>query len=74
MRPEPQSTSELSLQIAGLHVELERLLAELEELRRPGLDPGDLHAVGMRVQIHDASRSLEEAVAHLMPLEDHPTR
>ena len=72
--PEPHSASELSLQIAGLRVELERLLAELENLRRRSLDPGDLHAVRMRVQVRDASRSLEEAIAHLMPLEDHPTR
>jgi hypothetical protein len=72
--PESHSAIELSLQIAGLRVELERLLAELENLRRRSLDPGDLHAVRMRVQVRDASRSLEEAVAHLMPLEDHPTR
>jgi hypothetical protein len=72
--PEPQSVIELSLQIAGLRVELERLLATLENLRRRSLDPGDLHAVRMRVQVRDASRSLEEAVAHLMPPEDHPTR
>ena len=72
--PEPQSVIDLSLQIAGLRVELERLLAALENLRRRSLDPGDLHAVRMRVQVRDASRSLEKAVAHLMPLEDHPTR
>lgn len=74
LHPEPHSTGDLSLQIASLRVELERLLAELDNLRRRRLDPGDLHAVRMRVQVHDASRSLEEAVAHLMPLEDHPTR
>ena len=73
--PEPQhSATELSLQIAGLRVELERLWAELENLRRRSLDPGDLQAVRLRVQVRDASRSLEEAVAHLMPLEDHQTR
>ena len=73
--PEPQhSATELSLQIAGLRVELERLLAELENLRRRSLDPGDLQTVRLRVQVRDASRSLEEAVAHLMPLEDHQTR
>jgi hypothetical protein len=72
--PEPHSTSELSLQIAGLRVELERLLAELENLRRRSLNPGDLHAVRIRVQVRDASRSLEEAIAHLMPLEDPPSR
>jgi hypothetical protein len=73
--PEPQhSAIELSLHIAGLRVELERLWAELENLRRRSLDPGDLHAVRMRVQVRDASRSLKEAVAHLLPLEDHPTR
>ena len=72
--PESHSASDLSLQIAALRVELERVLAELGNLRRRSLDPGDLHAVRMRVQVRDASRSLEEAVAHLMPLEDHPTR
>jgi len=73
--PEPQhSASELSLHIAGLRVELERLLAQLENLRPRSLDPGDLHAVRMRVQVRDASRCLEEAVAHLMPLEDQQTR
>jgi hypothetical protein len=72
--PESYSAGELSLQIAGLRVELERQLAELENLRRRSLDPGDLHAVRMRVQVRDASRSLEEAVAYLMPLEDQPTR
>ena len=57
--PEPQhSAIELSLQIAGLRVELERLLAELENLRRRNLDPGDLQAVRLRVQVRDASRSL----------------
>jgi hypothetical protein len=71
LRPE---SSELSLQIAGLRVELERVLAELGNLRRRSLDPGDVHAARMRVQVRDAARSLEEAVAHLMPLEDHPTR
>ena len=74
LRPEPHSASELPLQIAGLRVELERLLAELDNLRRRRLDPGDLHAVRLRGQIRDASRSLEEAVAHLMPLEDQATR
>ena len=72
--PESHSASELSLQIAGLRVELARLLAELENLGRRSLNPSDLYAVRMRVQIRDASRTLEEAVAHLMPLEDHPTR
>jgi len=72
--PESHSASELSLQIAGLRVELARLLAELENLGRRSLNPGDLYAVRMRVQIRDASRTLAEAVAHLMPLEDHPTR
>jgi hypothetical protein len=74
LRPESHSASDLSLQIAALRVELERVLAELGNLRRRGLDPGDVHAARMRVQVRDASRSLEEAVAHLMPLEDDPTR
>ena len=43
--PESHSASELSLQIAGLRVELARLLAELENLGRRSLNPGDLYAV-----------------------------
>jgi hypothetical protein len=74
LRPESHSASELSLQIAGLRVELERVLAQLGNLRRRSLDPGDVHAARMRLQVREASRSLEEAVAHLMPLEDHPSR
>jgi len=68
------SASDLSLQVASLRVELERLVAELETLRRRKLDPGDLHAARLRVQVRDASRCLEQAVDHLMPLEDRPNR
>lgn len=74
LRTEPHSASSLSLQIAGLRVELERLLTELGNLRRRSVNPGDLQAVRLRVQIRDASQSLEEAVARLMPLDDQPTR
>jgi len=74
-RPERLAAGEqLFLQLAGLRVELERVLAEFDRLDVGDINPGDLQAVRLRSQLRDAARSVEEAIIHLTPAEDEPDR
>ena len=74
-RPERLAAGEqLFLQLAGLRVELERVLAEFDRLDVGDINPGDLQAVTLRSQLRDAARSVEEAIIHLTPAEDEPDR
>jgi hypothetical protein len=74
-RPERLAAGEqLFLQLAGLRVELERVLAEFDRLDVGDIDPGDLQAVRLRSQLRDAARGVEEAIIHLTPSEDEPDR
>jgi hypothetical protein len=74
-RPERLAAGEqLFLQLAGLRVELERVLTEFDRLDVGDIDPGDLQAVTLRSQLRDAARSVEEAIIHLTPSEDEPER
>jgi hypothetical protein len=68
--PRRNVASELSLRVASLRVELERVLTELERLASGSVDPSDLQAADQRRQLRDAARYLEDAIDRLVPLED----
>jgi hypothetical protein len=65
--PRRALVSEQTLRLAGLRVELERVLTELERLTAGAIDPSDLQAGEQRRQIRDAARYLEDAIDRLMP-------
>jgi hypothetical protein len=69
--PPPRDlASDLALRVAGLRVELERVLTELERLTAAAVDPADVQGTDQRRQIRDAVRYLEDAIDRLVPLED----
>jgi hypothetical protein len=68
--PRRRVASELSLRVASLRVELERVLTELESLAAGTVDASELQAAEQRRQLRDAVRYLEDAIDRLVPLED----
>ena len=69
--PPPRSpASDLALRVAGLRVELERVLMELERLSAGAVDPADVQGGEQRRQMRDAARHLDDAIDRLVPLED----
>ena len=59
--------SDLSLKLAGMRVDLERVLSDMEALRASTVDSANRKAVGLMLQLRLAARHLEDAIDSLLP-------
>ena len=66
-RPAVKPTSDLALRLAGMRVQLERVLSDMEAVRAPDVDTADRKAVGLILQLRLAARHLEDAIDSLLP-------
>jgi hypothetical protein len=66
-RPAISPTSDLALRLAGMRVDLERVLSDMEALRVSAVDSANRQAVGLMLQLRLAARHLEDAIDSLLP-------
>jgi hypothetical protein len=62
--------SDLALRLAGMRVDLERVLSDMETLRASTVDSANRKAVGLMLQLRLAARHLEDAIDNLLPQDD----
>jgi len=69
-RPAIAPTSDLALRLAGMRVDLERVLSDMEALRVSTVDSANRKAVGLMLQLRLAARHLEDAIDSLLPQDE----
>lgn len=69
-QPAITPTSDLALRLAGIRVDLERVLSDMEALRVSTVDSANRKAVGLMLQLQLAARHLEDAIDRLLPLDE----
>ena len=69
-RPAITPTSDLALRLAGMRVDLERVLSDMEALRVSTVDSANRKAVGLMLQLQLAARHLEDAIDSLLPADE----
>lgn len=69
-RPAIAPTSDLALRLAGMRVDLERVLSDMEALRASTVDSANRKAVGLMLQLRLAARHLEDAIDSLLPQDE----
>ena len=62
--------SDLAMRLAGMRVDLERVLSDMEALRTTTVDSANRKAVGLMLQLQLAARYLEDAIASLFPTDE----
>lgn len=65
--PTPVPTSDLALRLAGMRVELERVLAEMERLCVPAADRSDQASMRLLQKLRESARHLDDAIDSLLP-------
>jgi hypothetical protein len=73
-RPAITPTSDLALRLAGMRVDLERVLSDMEALRVSTVDSANRKAVGLMLQLRLAARHLEDAIDSLLPQDELVTK
>lgn len=68
-RPAITPTSDLALRLAGMRVELERVLSDMETHRGLAVDHADRKAVGLMLQLRLSAQHLEDAIDSLLPID-----
>jgi hypothetical protein len=66
-RPAVTPTSDLALRLAGMRVDLERVLSDMEALRASTVDAANRRAVGLMLQLQLSARHIEDAIDSLLP-------
>lgn len=59
--------SDLALRLAAMRVELERVLADMENQRGLAVDSADQKALGLIQKLRESARHLEDAIDSLLP-------
>lgn len=68
--PIPAPASDLSLRLAGLRVELERLLSDMESICAPAAGAADRASLRLIQKLRESARHLEDAIDSLLPPDD----
>jgi hypothetical protein len=69
-QPALTPASDLALKLAGMRVDLERVLSDMEALRASTVDSANRKAVGLMLQLGLAARHLEDAIDSLLPQDE----